>query len=245
LHALQTTPAFPHWRSEVPCWQTPLAQQPVGQFELEQVDELLQVPFTQDSPLLQTAQVAPFLPQAAGSLPPLQTLFRQQPTQVVGPQLVLHCLETHFAVPLQTWQRAPPVPQAASRFPDWHWSPWQQPSGQEAVVQVHFCEEQAWLVPQLLHAPPPVPQRVLLVPGWHLPVLSQQPVAQLVGPQLVGTASQVFEALQNCCAVHCTQALPPVPQELCPLPGWQAPAASQQPVTQVVASHWTATQACF
>ena len=73
-------------------------------------------------------------------------------------------------------------------------------------------------MPQLLQAPPPVPQAAAVVPGWHLPVPSQHPLAQLVGPQVVGADSQVLAALQTCCAVHWTQLAPPLPQALCPVP---------------------------
>ena len=57
-------------------------------------------------------------------------------------------------------------------------------------MQVHLPEAQDWLVPQPLQAPPPVPQAVLEVPAWHLPLESQQPVAQLDGPQVCGMSLQ-------------------------------------------------------
>ena len=71
-------------------------------------------------PVLQVAQAAPFFPQAVGSLPPLQVLLAQQPTQVVGSQVVAQLPDTHLSVPLQTLQAAPPVPQAVCSVPDMH-----------------------------------------------------------------------------------------------------------------------------
>jgi hypothetical protein len=121
-----------------------------------------------------------------------------------------------------------------------HASPWQQPFGQELVVQVHFCDEQAWLVPQLLHALPPPPHAELAVPGWHLPVASQHPFAQFDGLQVCGMSWQL-PLVQDCVAVHCAHFAPPLPHAVWPVPVWQTPAVSQQPV-QVEALHWTAWQ---
>jgi hypothetical protein len=149
---------------------------------------LLHVPFTHCSPILQAAQVAPFVPQNAGSLPPLQVVPEQQPTQFVGVQVVVHACETHVWVPVHATQAAPALPHALVWVPAWQMSPWQHPVGQEVVVQVHLWLEQAWLVPQLLHAAPPVPQAVFAVPVWHLPAESQQPVAQFVAVHPVGAA---------------------------------------------------------
>jgi hypothetical protein len=119
LQEPQTAPLFPHCESLVPAWHAPLAQHPFGQLEGPQAG-LLQVPLMHCSPVLQTAQVPPFLPQAEVELPPLQVLPEQQPTQVVGPQVVEQAWETHFSVPLQTLHAAPPLPHALCCVPDWH-----------------------------------------------------------------------------------------------------------------------------
>jgi len=111
-------PPVPHADQSVPPWHTPPLQHPEQLLEL-QVAVLLQVPFTHASPalVLQTAQVPPFLPHAAGSLPPLHTLFWQQPTQVVDPHVDEQACVTHLSVPEQTLQAAPPFPQAAFCVP--------------------------------------------------------------------------------------------------------------------------------
>lgn len=75
-------------------------------------------------------------------------------------------------------------------------------------------------------------------------MLSQQPL-QFAGPHVVGIASHFLLVLQNCCEVHWTQVWPLAPHALWPVPGWQAPPASQQPFGQLVALHCTLTQAWF
>ena len=65
-------------------------------------------------------------------------------------------------------------------------------------------------MPQLLHAPPPAPHAVFAVPAWHLPVESQQPEAQFVGPQVVVIGWQA-PLVHTCWELHWAQGLPPVP----------------------------------
>jgi len=193
----------------VPAWHTPPLQQPL-QLPGPQVVALLQVPLTHCWSPVQAAHSWPLVPQAATSLPPLQTLFSQQPTQVVGPQVVLHAWSTHLSAPEQTAHWAPFLPQADCWAPDMHMSPWQQPSGHEAAVQVQSPLTQARPVPQALHAPPPVPQRSATSPGWQVPCESQQP-EQFDGPQFCDWVSHL--AFTHACSeVHSRQAVPPVPQ---------------------------------
>jgi hypothetical protein len=99
---------------------------------------LLQVPFTHCSPVLQAEQVVPFFPQNAGSLPPLQVVPEQHPTQFVAVQVVAQACETHVWVPVHATHAAPLLPHALARVPAWQMSPWQHPVGQEVVVQVHL-----------------------------------------------------------------------------------------------------------
>ena len=99
---------------------------------------LLHVPFTHCSPVLQAAHAAPFFPQAVGSLPPLQVVPEQQPTQFVGVQVVVQACDAQVWVPVHAMHATPPLPHAAVCVPAWQMSPWQHPVEQEVVVHVHL-----------------------------------------------------------------------------------------------------------
>jgi len=86
-------------------------QQPL-QLAALHVVELLHVPLTHCWSPVHAEQAWPFVPQADTSLPPLQTLFSQQPTQEVGPHVELQAPDTHLSVPVQTLHWAPSLPQA-------------------------------------------------------------------------------------------------------------------------------------
>ena len=70
-------------------------------------------------------------------------------------------------------------------------SPEQQPP-QEVALQVHFAFAQVCPLPQVAHATPPVPQARLALPATQAPVLSQQPLEQVVALQPVVTFVQVW-----------------------------------------------------
>jgi hypothetical protein len=94
--------------------------------------------------------------------------------------------------------------------------------------------EQLGVVPeQALQAVPPVPQAVAASAVWHVPVESQQPVAQLEALQLL--AVQVPPLQNGVPPVQLWQATPPEPQLLMDSAVWQVPVESQQPSGQLVA----------
>jgi len=68
---------------------------------------------------------------------------------------------------------------------------------------------------QTTQAAPPVPHACEELPRWQVPVASQQPVAQVVGPQGVTQAP----AVQLCPAAQAAQTWPPVPQAASCVPG--------------------------
>jgi len=132
---VQEAPPVPHCESVVPPWHTPEAQQP-EQLPGLHAEASLQVPYMQSWPVAHAWQALPLAPHAVLSLPLLQTLFSQQPTQFLSLQSALHAPPTHLSVPLHTAHAAPAAPHAACCAPDMHASPWQQPLAQDAAVQV-------------------------------------------------------------------------------------------------------------
>lgn len=106
-------------------------------------------------------------------------------------------------------------------------------------MQVHFCDEHAWVVEHAAHTAPPLPQAVFVVPGWQVPPESQQPLGQLAALQVCGRSlhTLLWQACATGVEAQTAQAPPPVPQAVCVLPGWQFPLLSQQPVGHVDGLH--------
>jgi len=75
-----------------------------------------------------------------------------------------------------------------------------------------------------MHDEPLFPQMGLVFPGRHTPTASQQPVAQVDGPQLTQLPVE-HEAPEP----HEPQEAPPLPHALVEVPDWQTPFWSQQP----------------
>jgi hypothetical protein len=123
-----------------------------------------------------------------------------------------------------------------------HTAPWQQPAGQELMLQTLVTH--AWLVHdsvvlQTLQRAPPEPQAAIAVPGWQAPLTSQQPMGQVAALQLPARHAW---PVHTCPGWQATHEAPPVPHAVTRLPGWQTPEASQQPVPQVAALHGALTQ---
>jgi len=91
---------------------------------------------------------------------------------------------------------------------------------------------------------PPVPQALSPVPVTHLPLLSQQPVGQVLESHFAVTVSHLL-LLQKSPVVHLTQLPPALPQADSWLPATHFPELSQQPVGHVLGLQATATQAWF
>ena len=170
--------------------QTFPSQQPWLQLEKEQ--PALQTPALQLVPPEHCWHAAPLRPQVASTWPGMHLSPWQQPVHEVVVQV--HLPVTQPWVELQAEQAAPPVPQAAGVLPGWHWPlASQQPlaqllASQVVVVGLQTPAEHTSLSWQALHWPPPVPQLDSLFPVAQLPLGSQQPLAQLLGPQT--TAAQ-------------------------------------------------------
>lgn len=133
------------------------------------------------------------------------------------------------------------MPQVAVRWPGRHLSPSQQPL-HEAGVQVHVPLTQAWLPPHTEQAAPPPPQAAAVLPGTHCPLLSQQPVGQVVAPQVMVDLLQLL-LVHASSLPQLSQIWPPLPQAASLLPGWQLPFLSQHPLGQVAALQATALHA--
>jgi hypothetical protein len=165
-------------------------------------------------------QAAPPVPQAVTSVAPpkLQLCPLQQPLmQVEGEQAALQSPFAQTVLPVHAWQDVPPVPQAALSLPGAQLSPWQQPSGQEAALQMHFPSAQAWLLEQAMHGFPPLPHLAAVGDATQTP-LSQQPVGQVAAVQLVEGVSQE-PLLHTWTPVQIAQAAPPLPQAASVVPG--------------------------
>ena len=162
-------PPIPQKLFDVPGWQTPPLQQPVGQLLALQthappthwvpeghgppVEPHTHIPFTQLSAWLglQLTHAAPPVPQAVAPVVVTHTLPLQQP---VGQLLALQ-----------------------TQAPMRHWVP--EGHGPPVEPHTHFPFTQLSApAPQFTQMAPPVPQ-VLTVAGWQTPPL-QQPVGQLV-----------------------------------------------------------------
>jgi hypothetical protein len=145
-----------------------------------------QVPLLQVSALLpQVRQAKPLAPHAVTVLPATQVPLEQQP-----PLQGLEALQAPLHVPLL---HASSVGQSVSAL---------QP---QTPVDKHTWPAPLWV--QLTQVTPPVPQ-VVALGVWHLPVLSQQPVGQLVASQTHLPLTQRWPATQGDPAPHVH--LPPV-----------------------------------
>jgi len=109
-------------------------------------------------------------------------------------------------------------------------------------VQAHLPLAHACELPQSTQAVPPVPHAVAEVPLTHLPPASQQPLEQVVAPQVWGTGSHL-PLLHASVAAQALQAAPPAPQAAFDWPATQAPLPSQQPLGQVEGPQATVVQA--
>lgn len=85
-----------------------------------------------------------------------------------------------------------------------------------------------------------MPHALLFVPDWQVPLLSQQPLAQLLGLHVLWH----LPLTQICPVIQVTQVPPPLPHTPLLVPDWQVPLASQQPAQLVgpQMTHAPATQ---
>jgi hypothetical protein len=228
VHAAPPVPhSDAHWEAVWRHWPV-LSQQPLGQLVALQTH----APLTHAWPAAQAAQVVPIAPQVVAlcDAKGTQTPLLQQPleqqvlpqTWLVGQQLKLKLLSRQVSPlgqqkPPTAWLRqtglleAKPIPQVL-------------PLGQQMPFAV-----QVWPVGQAVHAAPPVPHSDAHWEAvWrHWPVLSQQPLGQLVALQTHAPLTHAWPAAQA------VQAAPPVPQVVA-LDVWQVPVLSQQPLGQQV-----------
>lgn len=210
-------PAAPQRVASVAVTHWPPVQQPVGQL----VTSHTQLPATQRWP---AAHAAPApqrqAPLAQPSAPaPQSTHAPPLLPHFAGLVLVMHCAPSQqplVQLVASHTQALPthrlPTPQAA------------------APPQVHapLVQPSARVASQVAHTAPAVPQADAVGVAVHVP-LRQQPVAQVITLQLVHCWPTQL--------AHCWQATPPVPHAAAAVPATHAPAASQQPVGQLVASH--------
>jgi hypothetical protein len=94
---MHIVPAAPQLAREVPPWQVPALQQPVGQL-IRSHTGVTQAPFWHCWPIMQAAHITPPTPQAKREpmLGVMQKPFWQQPSQVPGPHVaVVHAPSTH------------------------------------------------------------------------------------------------------------------------------------------------------
>ena len=208
-------------------WHWPfLSQQPLGQEAASQTH----CPCGLHSCWLpQGTQAPPLAPQAVFETV-TQAPFEQQPAQPAPPQLQAPAL--HACPDAQLPQAAPFEPQAPlfcaevrTHFPVES----QQPPEHEVGVQPQTpVALQLWPLAQGAQVAPPAPQTVIdwLAVRTHLPVASQQPVAQEAALQ-----TQVPVASQVCPSPHGAQLAPLLPQAvLVGVAHW--PFESQQPEEQ-------------
>ncbi len=132
----------------------------------------------------------------------------------------------------------PPSPQSVIVSPGWQTSSESQhPSGQLVALHVapwHKPATHASPAGHSWHPAPPEPQSFSDVPAWHVPVVSQQPVGQVVA---LHAETLQTPAVQLSPDGHAAQATPAVPQSAFVTPGWQTFDLSQQPVGHVLALH--------
>jgi hypothetical protein len=188
-------------------------------------------------------------PHPVTELPPTQTLFSQQPPQLLGPQgPASNCIwqkPPWQVVPGgQSRQALPPAPHAVGAPP-----PRQTGMGEPPVIPqqplqldgpqggtAHVPPVQTSLAGQVAHAPPPTPHPPTLVPVSHVLPL-QQPL-QLPGPHAVTCFSQTLD-WQVKVAGHAAQLSPFCPHSALVVPPWQMPFGSQHP-SQFCGPHWLA-----
>ncbi len=84
------------------------------------------------------------------------------------------------------------------------------------------------------HAFPPEPHAPGVSPFWQVPLVSQQPPTQVVGPHIPQAWGVPPPAPQVLGLVHTAQAVPPLPHAPLVSPFWQSPLVSQHPLGQVV-----------
>jgi len=254
-HEPHWTPPRPQANWAPPPWQIPFWSQQPPQLAGEQSATVhappLQLPFGP-----QFWHWLPPVPQAFWLSPPMHMLPRQHPLQFCAPHgVATHCCAfgSHTApTDVQLSQTWPPEPQVLSCVPAAHRKPpmpsdWQQPVGQVVALQAACGVSQTWRVGshcwnpadgQFAHASPPVPHSVAWVPGWQVPVVSQQPVVQLLALHAGGGAVQVcVDAAQVDPLAQAAQARPLAPHAAVAVPGWQVSFESQHPVGHVEALH--------
>jgi hypothetical protein len=227
-HAAQAAPLAPQvvedWESyamQLP----PLPQQPLGQLVALQV--VTQAPLTHAWPL---GQAAPVVPQTQLPLLQVSALLPQvTQTSPLEPQAVTLVPATQVLLLLQQ----PPLHGSFGPHAELQtWLLHASSVGQSlAALQPQTpLARHTWprpLVVQLTHAVPPVPQ-VVVLEVWQVPLLSQQPLGQLVASQTHLPPTQRWPLGQV------THAPPLVPQNWLDVPGWQI-VPMQQPLGQLVA----------
>ncbi len=217
-----------------------MSQQPFGHVEALHVAPT-HAPAEHASPGGQAVHDRPPLPHADVLVPVSQRPAASQ--QPLGHVDALHGVG--WQVPAlqespggQAAHALPPAPQAPVLVPvSQNPRASQHPVGQ--VEASHRMPTQAPAVQespggQGKQAPPPVPQADVLVPDSHLPNASQQPVGHDDELHVAPSHAPETQVSPDGQARH---ALPPLPQALVLVPGWQVPEGSQQPVGQVVESH--------
>ena len=143
----------------------------------------------------------------------------------------------------QSTHSSPPVPHVGSRIPSTQMLPTQQPeqlAGPQVVVEVQAPASTLQEVPvlvQSVHVAPPLPQAVGAEPIRQVPPSTppQQPSQTPPLPHPVALATHVWlvPSQEEPTWSQSMQAAPSVPQAVSPMPRWQAPFSSQQPVGQV------------
>ncbi len=130
----------------------------------------------------------PFLPHCGCVVPSWQVLPTQQPGQVDLHIVLTHEPLVHTSPLLHAAQVAPLIPHVALTDATHAPVAVQHPA---QLLGPHGClhtpAAQVAPVPaQVAQRPPPPPHAPTAVPGWQLSASSQQPDAQVVGPQLGG-----------------------------------------------------------
>jgi hypothetical protein len=257
-------PLAPHCMLVVPPTQTLSEQHPVqlsGPQGAEQTPPAPSPPMValvQMSPLaLQLSQAAPLPPQAVLSVPGRQTSPTQHPLQLAAE----HAADPVHSPPVpasasprvQSWPVAeqsthssPPLPQVGSTSPATQMLPTQHPvqlSGPHEVgLQAPASPSQELpLAVQSVHSAPPLPQAVGSVPRRQVPPSTppQQPsqTPPLPQPPVPKTQVWLVPSQEVSLSSQFVHAAPSVPQVVSPMPRWQVPSESQQPVGQVDAEH--------
>jgi hypothetical protein len=237
-HGAHATPPVPQSLTVLPAWHLPApSQQPFGHVEALHVDGWHE-PMVQVSPAGHAVHARPPIPHAPVVLPGSQVpaLLQQPVGQVAGLHVGWQLWAVHASPGGHAVQLPPPLPHAIVVVPvSQKPSASQHPLGQVAGLHVgplHTPPEQVSPGGHGRQAFPPVPQARVLVPGSQFPKLSQQPFGQVIALQV---APWQAPPLHVSPAGHTLHALPPFPHAIVLVPGWQTPAALQQPVGQVEA----------